>query len=272
MGSALLLRGELIARARTYAEAAGVPYCLTYGENSTVCFQPAAGQHGNFEPRSYKAILSNASWSKRLEKVHTQSHRCLPRLEQGRWCELDACSSSDALLMNVFCYPGVLRTKQVRALLAVEDETAQPIFGHRAQVPLTSGRTDRTEVDLHLGNLLAEAKLTEGDFQTARKSVMFGYRDFLAVFDVDELPQTKHNFLSYQLLRNVLAAYASDSSFCLLADARRPDLIAAWFAVMRCVRPIHLRTACRVLTWQELAQALPKRLAAFLAVKYGIQS
>lgn len=272
MGSARSLRTELIACAQAYAEAANLPYCLSYGENPTVCFAPGAGQHGNFEPRSYRAILANAPWRKRLEKVHTHGRRCLPQLDRGRWRELDTCSSSDALLMNIFCYPGVLRQEPVRALLGLEDRAARPVFGYKPRVPLASGKVDRTEVDLRLGSLLAEAKLTESDFQSVRKPVMSGYRDFLQVFDSEELPQTACDFLSYQLLRSVLAAYASASSFCLLTDSRRPDLIAAWYAVIRCVKPVEVRTACKVLTWQELAGALPKTLRSFLAEKYGIQT
>jgi hypothetical protein len=68
----------------------------------------------------------------------------------------------------------------------------------------------------------------------------------------------------------VLAAYALDLSFCVLLDARRPDLIEDWYAVMRCVRPMDLRTRCKVLTWQELAPALPSSLQCFLELKYGI--
>jgi hypothetical protein len=272
MGPASSLRNELISRARVYAEAVSVRYCLSYGENPTVCFEPGADQHGNFEPRSYRAILANPYWRKRLEKVHTQGRRRLPQPEQGRWRELDTCASSDALLMNLFCYPGVLRQERVRILLGLDDNRALPIFGHKARVPLADGRIDRTEVDLRLGSLIAEAKLTEGDFQCVRKPAMFAYRDFLEVFETEELPQRSRDFLSYQLLRNVLAAYASGASFCLLTDARRPDLISAWFAVMRCVKPVNLRTACKILTWQELAEALPERLRTFLATKYGIQS
>jgi hypothetical protein len=71
-------------------------------------------------------------------------------------------------------------------------------------------------------------------------------------------------------LRNVLAACALRCSFCVLVDGRRPDLTEAWYAVMKCVKPVELRTALRILTWQELAWVLPSRLQAFLATKYGI--
>jgi hypothetical protein len=147
---------------------------------------------------------------------------------------------------------------------------AIPDFGFRARVPMTNGKFDRTEVDMRLADLLIEAKLTESDFQQAPKAVVHGYRDFSEIFDSEDLPQTECDFLSYQLIRNVLAAHASAGAFCVLTDARRPELIEAWYEVMKCVRPVDLRTRCKVLTWQELAKALPRNLKVFLGEKYGI--
>ena len=183
--------------------------------------------------------------------------------------ELDTCTSSDALLMNIFCHPSVSLDGRVPALLGT-DPGLSPQFGYKAHVPLVNGRFDRTEVDLRLGDLLIEAKLTEGSFQSADKAVLLQYRDFSAVFDPQQLPQTDTHYLSYQLLRNVLAAYALQCSFCALIDARRPDLTDAWYAVMKCVKPVALRTSLRISTWQEVAQAAPPTLRAFLAKKYGI--
>jgi Restriction Endonuclease associating with ARP len=77
-------------------------------------------------------------------------------------------------------------------------------------------------------------------------------------------------YVSYQLIRNVLAAYHLGFNFCVLLDARRPDLRERWFSVMRCVKIADLRTRCKVLTWQELAETLPKKLEHFLDRKYGI--
>ena len=124
---------------------------------------------------------------------------------------------------------------------------------------------------MRLGNLLVEAKLTEGDFQQAPKTVVSTYRDFSQVFNCEDLPQTQNDYLSYQLIRNILAAQASHCSFCLLMDARRSDLIEAWYAVIRCVSPVDLRLRCKILTWQDVARMLPKRLRGFLAEKYGIE-
>ncbi len=183
--------------------------------------------------------------------------------------ELDSCMSSDALLMNIFCYPGALRNRGMLALLDAQPG-ATPIFGYRARVPLVKGRFDRTEVDMRLGDLLIEAKLTESDFQSAEKETLLDYRDFVEVFDRQKLPQTSKRYESYQLIRNVLAAYALDCSFCVLVDARRVDLSEHWYAVMKCVKPIDLRTRLKICTWQELARLAPPKLREFLRAKYGI--
>jgi hypothetical protein len=107
MNFAAALRAELAERAQQYAQAEGVPHCLSYGEAPTVCFAPCehGSRHGNFLQRNYTVIQANPAWRKRLSKVHTQGRRFLPDTERGRWMELDSCTSSDALLMNVFCYP-----------------------------------------------------------------------------------------------------------------------------------------------------------------------
>jgi hypothetical protein len=232
--------------------------------------------------------------------------------------------SSDALLMNVFCAPGVAEDARVRAALGVEGD-ATPEFGWRARVPLKNGRFDRTEVDLRWGGLLVEAKLTEADFQTREAAIVEGYRDFEDVFDRDLLPRVeirtarrKHavefaeeftqewedvgreeadlmeaaevarvfqtaiverareaepfepGYRGYQLIRNVLAAYAQGSSFCVIHDERRPDLREMWFEVMAAVKIAEMRVLCKVLTWQELAGLVPECLQEFLVDKYGI--
>ena len=270
MNLAAPLRRELAQRALKYAEAHKLVHSLSYGEVPVVCFAPTDGHHGNFMPASYKAILRNPAWQRRLQKIHAQAKRSLPTTERGRWMELDSCSSSDALLMNIFCHPQVWRSGALQILGL--NEPMVPQFGYKARVPLRDGKFDRTEVDMRLGRMLVEAKLTESDFQKTDKEVLQRYRDFREVFDEELLPQSETHFFSYQLLRNVLAAHATQSSFCVVLDARRPDLIEAWYAVMRCVVPVELRTALRVMTWQELSSALPQRLQDFLAAKYGIEA
>ena len=77
-------------------------------------------------------------------------------------------------------------------------------------------------------------------------------------------------YAGYQLIRNVLAAYAEGCSFCVLHDERRPDLREAWFEVMAAVKSAEMRVRLKVLTWQELAGTLPEELQDFLDLKYGI--
>jgi len=89
-------------------------------------------------------------------------------------------------------------------------------------------------------------------------------------FSSDECSRGCNKYASYQLIRNVLAAHALGLSFCVILDARRPDLIEAWYAIMRCVRDSELRTLCQVLTWQELSEVLPREVRQFLNEKYGI--
>jgi hypothetical protein len=265
------LRRELSHRAEHYARAHGLPHCLSNGQPPTVCFERYCddSRHGNFLPSTYKAILRNPNWRRRLQKVHSQRRKSLPRYENGIRRELDACASSDALLMNVFCYPGVFRNGRVSLMLDVTP-IVTPDFGFRARVPFANGKFDRTEVDMRLGDLLVEAKLTESDFQRSLKTAVHTYRDFGEVFDSEDLHQTARDYCSYQLIRNVLAAHASGCAFCVLTDARRPELIEDWYGVMKCVSAVDLRMRCKVLTWQELATALPRGLLTFLGEKYGI--
>ena len=270
-GSGAQLRAELSFRAREFAFSKKLACCQSYGQAPVICYEPSEDglAHGNFMPQSYKAILKTEPWRKRLEKVHTQARSSLPARDR-RWRELDSCNSSDALLMNVFCFPGTLRERRVSDLLGVEFG-ASPIFGFKARIPFANGRFDRTEVDMRLGGLLAEAKLTESDFQSREVEAVGAYRDFREVFDPRSLPREDGKYLSYQLIRNVLAAYANDCSFCVMADARRPDLREAWYAVMRCVRSAELRVRCKMITWQELAGVVPRALQKFLEEKYGVR-
>ncbi len=279
-------------------------------------------RHGNFFDQAYAAIVAQPLWMRRFDKVHTQGARSLPRPSPDsgrRWRELDSSMSSDALLMNVFCTPGVTESAPVQAMLGVQG--CVPDFGWRARVPLRNGRFDRTEVDMRLGGLLVEAKLTESDFQTCKAAVAESYRDFGEVFDTELLPRValpvgrrreaveypedysqegeslvnlteadgvnapapslpvgllldaekaEAGYASYQLIRNVLAAWAQGCSFCVIHDARRPDLSESWFQVMAAVKPAEMRVRLKVLTWQELAAVLPEDLQGFLDVKYGI--
>jgi hypothetical protein len=306
------LRQELTLRNRAYAR--GRAHVESYGGAPVIVYEPEEGRHGNFFDPAYAAITSQPEWMRRFDKIHAQAARALPRpqLDQKRrWRELDSSMSSDALLMNIFCTPDVAESELVCNALGVETGS-QPVFGWRARVPLANGRFDRTEVDMRLGSLLVEAKLTEVGFQTRAAAILETYRDFDEVFDREHLPRVaistarwmhasefpENNsqefesvagdpervsvidpifrspgdagYASYQLIRSVLAAHATNSSFCVLHDERRPDLREEWFSVMAAVKSAAMRVRLKVLTWQELAALLPDALQEFLDIKYGI--
>jgi len=265
-----LLRRELSAANAAYASREQLPHATTYGETPVVVYRRSdcGRYHGNFISPSYRAILKRPEWRRRLEKVHTQASHSLPKADCV-WRELDSSMSSDALLMNIFCYPGVTSRPDLCRLLGTEVGDI-PQFGFRPRVPLVTDAVERTEVDMKLGEVLFEAKLTEGDFQTQDAGLVQQYCDLKEVFECRRLPRHGNQFFSYQLLRNVLAAYALNLHFCVLLDARRPDLLEQWYGVIQCIRSAVLRTRCKVLTWQELAPSLPSTLRKFLHVKYGI--
>ena len=264
------LRGELSARNASYAILSKSAHVTSYGQQSVVVYQPSGDRqhHGNFIDASYRAILKRPEWRRRLQKVHSHGNHSLPKGE-WIWRELDSSMSSDALLMNIFCYPGVTRLREASLLLGT-DPGSVPEFGFLPRVPLVTDAVERTEVDMKLGTVLFEAKLTESDFQSQDVRIVQQYRDLRDVFECRRLPKHKNRYAGYQLLRNVLAAYALDLNFCVLLDARRSDLLEQWYAVMRCIRSSTVRTRCKVLTWQELACCLPSALQKFLELKYGI--
>jgi hypothetical protein len=254
---------------RNAERAANLHAETTYGEIPSVIYcADGAGAHGNFLPASYRRILKQADWRSRLDKVYTGS-RFVPRSADRTRRELDCANSSDALLMNIFCYPGMLRRPALCSLLGLA-QGIRPSFGFRARISLKSGAQDRTEIDLKLGNLLVEAKLTEANFQTARADLVHRYRDLESVFDITRLPMTQEKYRSSQLIRGALAAHAHGASFAVFCDQRRQDLVDGCFEVFSAIVSVELRCRLSVVTWQEIAAAMPPRVRTFLAEKYGI--
>lgn len=265
----LCLRAELSVRSLKWALEHGFLHERTDGAIPSILFgREEGGRHGNFHPASYQRICSIPAWSKRLEKVHTAYRRARVRANWS-WKELDCSNSSDALLMNVFCYPGLTDVPRVRALLG-NDPSASPEFGYKPRTPLSNGRRDNTEIDMRLGGLLLEAKLTACDFQVGDRRLVERYCNFDIIFDITQLPFRNGKHLGYQLIRGALAAYASGGNFCVLCDACRVDLQERWYSILRAVRLSDLRCRLKLLTWQELATAVPFDLQEFLETKYGI--
>ncbi len=268
--SARALRQEIGGRNLQRA-AAGVPHEVTFGRVPSVIYAEDDGNaHGNFLPASYRRILANASWAARLAKTYTGSAQ-LPRARDRHRGELECAVSSDALLMNVFCYPGVLRRSGVCGHLGIAPGL-QPTFGARAQLAMWRGEIDRTEFDMQLGDVWVEAKLTEGGFGRATRERLLRYDGVEQWFDVDELPCGAAHIVGYQLVRGLLAALQHERRYLVLLDQRRADLQEICFRVLRAVRDAEARTRFRLLSWQELAGALPPQLQTFLDEKYGISA
>ncbi len=268
--SASALHRDLNARATLYANKHALLHDFTCGRHPSVIFgEDETGRHGNFHPGSYRAILADPGWRARLGKAHTAGRRALPRAD-WHWRELDCAASYDALLMNIFCHPQLGRSGSVGALLGVS-AGSRPCFGVHPRLPRERNLIDITEVDMELDGLLVEAKLTESGFQSAPPALLARFSGYEAVFDPDALARTATGgYASYQLLRGVLAAHRAGGSFCVMLDARRTDLIAAWHVVLRAVRSAAFRPRLKLLTWQELSTACPSSLQLFLSEKYGI--
>ena len=263
------LRAELAQRAKRFANTQGVTYYESLGASPTVLFpaDPDRLRHGNFIEKSYAAILANPVWGKRLEKVHSQ-RRALPENRRDNARELDSSNSSDALLMNCFCYPGA--AERIFQSFLPSLPTGELEFGVAGRVPLRSGESDTTELDMRAGSVIFESKLTEADFTKCPRTHVEKYSNLASVFDVTLLPQTDEAHQSYQLIRNVLSASTHDYYFVLLCDGRRPDLLHEWWQVHAAIRTGDQRKRCTFLLWQEVASACSPPLREFLHAKYGM--
>lgn len=231
-----------------------------------------ASTHANFLTASYRRILADPAWRGRLRKTYTASAR-VPRSADRRRAELECANSSDALLMNLFCYPGILRRPAICALLNI-DPGLRPEFGVRANLAMHRNEIDRTEIDMRLGTLLVEAKLTEGGFGNASRDRVSRYAALEEVFDIDELPWKAdgREVTGYQLIRGVLAAHAGNATFLVLCDQRRCDLREQWFRVLSAIRSYSLRSRMAIVSWQELGATSPPAVKTFLLEKYGIRT
>jgi len=154
---------------------------------------------------------------------------------------------------------------QTRAAAIVEGYRDFDAVFDRERLPRVELRTARRRTAVEF----AEEFTQEWEEAAADGEVA---REFQAgiVARAREAEPAEAGYAGYQLIRNVLAAYAAGASFCVLHDERRPDLREAWFAVMAAVKPAELRVRCKVMTWQELAVLLPEGLQEFLDWKYGM--
>ena len=262
------LRQDLAQRARHFADTLGVEFYESRGAMPTLLFPaaPDKRRHGNFIDEAYAAILANPSWARRLEKRHSRRN-ALPADRRDDARELDSSNSSDALLMNCFCYPGA--AERIFDSLLPALPTGKVEFGVAGRVP-RGGKWDATELDMRAGSVIFESKLTEAGFGEKGRAHVEPYHDLTSVFNVTLLPQTDEAYQGYQLIRNVLSASAHGYHFVLLCDGRRPDLLHEWWQVLAAIRTGDLRRRCGFLLWQEVTRSCPPSLREFLHVKYGL--
>jgi hypothetical protein len=123
-------------------------------------------------------------------------------------------------------------------------------------------------VDIPTSRWMRASEFPENDSQEFES--VLGDPDLFSPVDTSFRPPGDEGYASYQLIRSVLAAHSSGSSFCVIHDERRPDLREEWFPIMAVVKSAEMRVRLQVLTWQELAALLPRALQEFLDVKYGI--
>ena len=138
-------------------------------------------------------------WMRRFDKVHAQAARSLPKPQSDtarRWRELDSSMSSDALLMNVFCTPGVAESpagpghaRRRRGCSANLWRRPISVEGSRSacQRPL---RPHRGRSALRLAARRGKVDRSRTSNRAPRQSSK-SYRDFDEVFDRDRLPRAE---------------------------------------------------------------------------------
>jgi hypothetical protein len=169
--------------------------------------------------------------------------------------------------MSIFCHPDIGRWKGVSDLLGVKIESVE--FGNPGKV-LRSGQEDATEIDMSVGDVLCEAKLTEDGFTSKDKDDVERYDDFDVAFHTDALRIENGKYANYQVIRNLLASIQHNKRHLLLCDERRSDLCRSYFETVSCLKSVHDRSRCGVVFWQEIARASGASLKGWLESKYGI--
>lgn len=302
------LRYELGLRNRTYAR--GWPHVVSYGNPPVVVYSPEDGRHGNFFAPAYAAIEANPDWMRRFDKIHAQAARTLPKAERRWRELDSSMSSDALLMNIFCTSGVTESAAVRNALGVGDDAAplfgwkARVPFANgrfdRTEVDMRFGslliEAKLTESDFQacpasvaesyrdLDAIFERELLPRIELPVARPKrasefpenysqefeSLTGDPDSFSVIDNIVSAPSQAGYASYQLIRNVLAAHAVGCSFCVVHDARRPDLREEWFRVMAAVKSADMRVRLKVLTWQELAEYLPHDLQDFLDVKYGI--
>jgi hypothetical protein len=211
----------------------------------------------SFIEESYENIKKNDDWNIRTIKKHNSLVNTL---------EMQSSNSSDALLMNIFCYPKINQWKGLKQLLDVEDFN-DINFGWN---PFFENEDPRfpTEIDMKIGKHIFEAKLTENNFTQKNKKIVENYKDLTRVFDIKKIVKMNEKYENYQLIRNIITAYKYNFSFTLIIDESRTDLIRYFLSIIKAIKNYELQDKINFITWQEIADVCGKDLKNYLERKY----
>jgi hypothetical protein len=121
------LRNELTSLADVYAKKKyGKAYLnLSPSSKDAIIFNNLVF---NFHPSSWNVIDNNTFYKKRTIKIHSHFKSSKPAVY-----EMQSSNSSDALAMNVFCYPNIQNCLGLKSLFEV-DEITKIDFGFKAKV------------------------------------------------------------------------------------------------------------------------------------------
>ncbi len=222
--------------------------------NSAIIFNKI---ENNFIQESFDNIQKNEDWFLRTQKKNNSLLSTL---------EMQSSNSSDALLMNIFCYPKINQWKGLKKLLGI-DNLSNIEFGWN---PFFENEDPKhpTEIDMKIGNNIFEAKLTENNFTQKEKKIVEKYSDLSKVFDLEKLNIIDNKYESYQLIRNILTAFKYNYYFTLLIDESRTDLIRFLITIIKAIKINELQNKIYFITWQEIADVCGRDLKNYLENKY----
>lgn len=224
----------------------------------------------NFIPESFNNIIKHSNWYKRTQKKLEKYPKIL---------EMQSSKSSDALLMNIFCYPDFINWEKPKKLLQINNYNCMkfgwnPEFSYekkKFEYLKKLGKENEfhpSEIDLKIGDSIFEAKLTEKNFGEKEIEIIQKYDGFELVFDETILKKTDNKYINYQLIRNILVAQKYNYKFILLVDETRNDLIEYFETTKEAVKNSKLKERIYYKTWQCIIKECEDKLSNYISKRY----
>ncbi|MDR1666633.1 MAG: hypothetical protein LBS03_02920 [Bacteroidales bacterium] len=220
----------------------------------------------NFILESFDNIKRHPDWFIRIEKK-LKDHPGV--------FEMQSSNSSDALLMNIFCYPDFISENKF-----TENKMKfgwNPNFSYekkKLEYLKKIGKDKEfhfSEIDLKIDNSIFEAKLTETDFGDKEIETVKRYDGFQCVFNEKLLSKTEDGlkYRNYQLIRYILAAFKDYLEFILLVDETRNDLIEDFENTKKSVKISEFQKKICYKTWQDLIRGCKaEKLRKYISERY----